>query len=365
MRSKSIDKTLLVSTILLVAMGFFIFSSASMGLLAREGISYSAVTVKQFVIGFIIGGITLIICSKVPYKFWRKYALIILAVSIISCILVFLPKIGFAHNGARRWLNLGPFSFQPAELLKFGTVIYYAAWLATTKNKIKDFKFGPLPLYILIAVTGALLMKQPDTGTFMVLFVSLTAMFIVAGGKWRYVLLLILVSGLSIIILAQFRPYLMSRFLTFLDPSRDSLGAGYQIQQSLIAIGSGGIFGRGFGQSIQKFNFLPEPMGDSIFAVAGEEFGFAGGLILIALFLFFALRGFRIAARIPDVFGMSLTVGIITLILAQSFINIGAMLSVLPLTGIPLLFVSQGGSAMLFGLGEVGIVLNISKNQRS
>lgn len=150
-----------------------------------------------------------------------------------------------------------------------------------------------------------------------------------------------------------------------LDPSRDALGSGYQIQQSLIAIGSGGIFGRGFGQSIQKFNFLPEPIGDSIFAVASEEFGFIGAVGLISLFLFFALRGFKVVSRVPETFGMLLGVGIITLIISQSFINIGSMLGVLPLTGIPLIFVSHGGTAMLFALAEVGIVLNISKSQRA
>jgi cell division protein FtsW len=150
-----------------------------------------------------------------------------------------------------------------------------------------------------------------------------------------------------------------------MDPSQDPLGAGYQIQQSLIAIGSGGFFGRGFGQSIQKFNFLPEPIGDSIFAVAGEEFGFIGGMTLISLFVFFALRGYKIASKIPDSFGMYLTVGLVTLIISQAFINMGSMLSILPLTGIPLTFVSHGGSAMLFALFEAGIILNISKTQRA
>ena len=365
MRSKSIDKTLLVSTILLVAAGFFIFSSASMGLLAREGISYSSVAIKQFLIGFIAGGLVLVVGAKIPYKYWRTYALWLFGISLLSCILVFVPKIGFAHGGAKRWLNLGPYTFQPAELLKLGTVIYFAAWIATAKEKIKTFKYGALPLYIIIAVTGALLMKQPDTGTFMVLFFALVAMFVAAGGKWRYILLLFGISVLAIITLAFVRPYLMARFLTFLDPSKDSLGSGYQIQQSLIAIGSGRITGRGFGQSIQKFNFLPEPMGDSIFAVASEEFGFIGGASLIFLFLFFAMRGYFVSARIADPFGMTLATGIITLIIAQSFINIGAMLGVLPLTGIPLIFVSQGGTAMLFGLAEVGIVLNISKSRKA
>jgi cell division protein FtsW len=364
MKAKKLDRTFLLATALLVAAGFFVFSSASMGLLAREGVSYSSVTIKQFLVGFVAGGICLLVFARIPYKFWRKYAFYLFAVSLVACICVFLPKIGYGYGGARRWITFGTYTFQPAELLKLGVVIYFAAWIAAVKDKITTFKYGALPLFCIIAVCAALIMKQPDTGTFMVIFAALVAMFIAAGGRWRYILLLVLISALSIIALAYIRPYLMARFLTFLDPSKDALGSGYQIQQSLIGIGSGGLVGRGFGQSIQKFNFLPEPIGDSIFAVAGEEFGFVGGIVLISLFLFFALRGYLIGSKVADPFGMSLCIGLITLIIIQSFINIGSMLGVLPLTGIPLIFVSQGGTAMLFALAEVGIVLSVSKSRK-
>ncbi len=365
MKSKGVDKTFITSVVLLVVAGFFIFSSASMGLLAREGISYTSVVMKQFLIGFVVGGIILLITAHVPYKFWRKHAFWLLVISIVACLLVFAPKIGFSSGGARRWLAFGSYTFQPAELLKLGLVVYFAAWAATVKDRIKTFKYGALPFFILLVVGGGLLMKQPDTGTFMVVIFSLTTMFVVAGGRWRYIFLLIFIGVIGLAALAFVRPYLMARFTTFLDPSKDSLGSGYQIQQSLIAIGSGRIFGRGFGQSIQKFNFLPEPIGDSIFAVACEEFGFMGAVILIILYLFFALRGYRISARVSDTFGTLMAVGIITLIVSQSFINIGSMLGILPLTGVPLVFVSHGGTSMLFGLAEVGIVLNISKSRKS
>jgi cell division protein FtsW len=365
MKSKSIDKPFLLSVILLVVAGFFIFSSASLGILAREGISYSSVALKQILVGFVAGGIVLIAAAKIPYKFWRNYAFYIFLASLLACVLVFVPKIGFGHGGAQRWINIGPYTVQPAELLKLGAIIYFSAWAASVKDKIKTFKFGALPLFVVIGVCGALLLKQPDTGTFMVVFAILVSIFVAAGGKWRYIMMLFVMCVIGIFILAQMRPYLMSRLTVFLDPSQDSLGQGYQIQQSLIAIGSGGILGRGFGQSIQKFNFLPEPMGDSIFAVAAEEFGFIGASTLIVLFLFFALRGYKISSRIPDTFGKLVVVGVITHITAQSFINIGAMLGVLPLTGVPLVFISHGGTAMLLALAEVGIVLNISKSQRT
>jgi cell division protein FtsW len=362
---KHIDKLFLLSTLLLLVAGFFIFSSASMGLLAREGISYSTVALKQLFIGFVFGSLCLISFSHIPYVHWRKYAVPIFITSIVACICVFLPVIGFEHGGARRWLHFGTFTIQPAEILKLGAVMYFAAWIAKVKNKITTYKEGALPLFIILAITGALIIKQPDTGTFMVIFAALVAMFISAGGKWRYIGILFATCILGIVMLAFMRPYLMERILTFIDPSRDSYGAGYQIQQSMIAIGSGGIIGRGFGQSIQKFNFLPEPIGDSIFAVAAEEFGFFGALFLILLFLFFFMRGMKIASRIKDPFGMSMCVGIVTLIIAQAFINIGSMLSVLPLTGIPLTFISHGGTALVFALIEAGIVLNISKHQRA
>jgi cell division protein FtsW len=365
MRSKGIDKTFLLSVILLVAAGFFIFSSASLGLLAREGISYSGVAIKQFIIGFVVGGLVLVLAAKIPYKFWRSYAFYFLLASLILCCLVFIPQIGFSHGGARRWINIGQYTFQPAELLKLGVIIYFAAMAASAKEKIKSFKSGALPLFILLGITGILLLNQPDTGTFLVIISILVSIFISAGGRWRYLLLIIGIGILGILILAQVRPYFMNRLTTFLDPSQDALGSGYQIQQSLIAIGSGGFFGRGFGQSIQKFNFLPEPIGDSIFAVAAEEFGFIGALTLILLFLFFALRGYKISSHISDPFAKLVVIGIITHITTQSFINIGAMLGVLPLTGVPLVFVSHGGTAMLLALAEVGIVLNISKSQKT
>lgn len=365
MKSKGIDMPLLSFTVLLVIAGFLIFVSASMGLLARENMSFTSVAAKQFLVGFIGGGITLIAAAKVPYKWWRKASFYLLIVSILSCVAVFLPRIGFEHGGAKRWLNLGFTTFQPAELLKLGMVIYFAAWISAAKDKIRTFKMGALPLFVLIAVSAGLLMKQPDTGTFMVVFFALVAMFIAAGGKWRYMLILFVVCAVGILVLAQMRPYLKARFVNYLDPSRDSLGSGYQLQQSLIAIGSGQAFGRGFGQSVQKFNFLPEPIGDSIFAVASEEFGFVGAVLLVLLFLLFALRGFKVASRVPDTFGAALTVGIMTLIVSQAFINIASMLGILPLTGIPLTFVSHGGTALFFALAEVGIVLNISKHQKA
>jgi cell division protein FtsW len=216
----------------------------------------------------------------------------------------------------------------------------------------------------MLGILGGLLLTQPDTDTFIVIGVSLVAMYIVAGGRKRDVFLLGLIGILGIGALAFTRPYVMSRLTTFINPTENSLGSSYQIQQSLIAIGSGGITGRGFGQSVQKFGLLPEPVGDSIFAVAGEEFGFVGLVTLISIFLFFSSRAIKIAKRAPTPFSSFIVVGLVTYMIVESFINMAAMVGILPLSGIPLLFVSQGGTALLFALSAVGIMMNVSRYTR-
>jgi len=349
---------------ILVFVGFFLFTSASLGLLARDGgASFGAVAFNQAFFGLIGGSIAMFLLSRLDYHFWKRYSFYIFLFSIFVTLLVFIPGVGFSSGGATRWISLGPVSFQPAEFLKLGFIIYLAAWLAGVRHKIHKFQYGLLPLLIIVGLIGAILLKQPDTGTLIVIFATGLAMFITAGGRWRDVFLAGLASGASLLGLALVRPYVLDRLLTFIRPEIDPLGAGYQIQQSLIAVGSGQWFGRGFGQSIQKFNYLPEPIGDSIFAVIAEEWGFIGASLLIFLFLFFAFRGLKIAANSRDIFGGLLAVGIVILITAQSLINIASMLGVFPLTGMPLLFVSHGGTALFFAMAEVGIVLNISRRR--
>ena len=274
-----------------------------------------------------------------------------------------MPHIGSSHGGAARWIYIGSLSFQTSELLKIGFIMYLSAWLSV-KDKAKTFRNGFLPFAILSLIVGLILLKQPDTDTFLITFFAGIAIFLTAGGKWRYMMILAMIGAMGIGVLAIERPYLMSRFTTFLNPGQNSLTSGYQIEQSLIAVGSGGLTGRGFGQSIQKFNFLPEPIGDSIFAVASEEFGFIGAVGIVLLFVFFAFRGLKIAGRVPDNYGRLITVGIVIMIVSQAFVNIGAMVGILPLSGIPLPFISHGGTALFMTLAEIGIVLNVSKSMR-
>lgn len=361
---KGVDRTLLVIIALLVIIGFFIFSSASLGLLAREGARFSSVAFNQIVFGILGGTFALLVMSQIYYRNWRQYAFYIFLAAIALTLLVFVPGIGFSHGGAQRWIEVGGFSFQPAEVLKFAFIVYMATWLSGMHKQITSTTKGTLPFLGLVGLVGVILLLQPDTDTFLVIATATTAMFIVAGGRWRDVFVLGLSAIVLLALLAFTRPYVMDRIMTFVDPSADLLGSGYQINQSLIAVGSGGLSGRGFGQSIQKFEYLPEPIGDSIFAVYAEEFGFFGSFVLIALLAFFTFRGYKIASHAKDLFGMLLVVGFMTVIVIQAFLNIAAMLALAPLSGLPLPFISHGGTALLTTLAAVGVVLNVSKYQK-
>lgn len=356
-----IDIPFFISIVILMISGFLIFSSASLGLLTSQTVKYSSISFNQTFFGLFLGVLACIITSQINYKIYRKYSLWIFILSVFATLLVFVPHLGSAHGGANRWIYIGPLSFQTSELLKIGYIMYLSAWLSV-KDKAKEFKYGFLPFFILSAIVCLVLLKQPDTDTFLITFFAGVAIFLSAGGRWRYVIILAIIGIAGLGFIAFERPYIMSRFNTFLNPGQNSLTSGYQIEQSLIAVGSGGFSGRGFGQSIQKFNFLPEPIGDSIFAVASEEFGFVGSVGLVLLFIFFAFRGLKIAGKVPDSYGRLLTVGIVIMIVSQAFVNIGAMVGILPLSGIPLPFVSHGGTALFMTLAEVGIILNISKS---
>lgn len=356
-----VDKPFLISVVVLMLGGFVIFYSASLGLLAKSSSQYSSVTFSQAVLGLCLGTVAMVIVSRLDYKIWRKWAFWLLLLGIALNILVLFPQIGVEHNGARRWLELGGVSFQPSEVLKFAFVIYFGAWLSSVREKAGTFRYGFLPLLILLGVIGFLLLSQPDTDTFMLITASGMAISLVGGGKWRHLFLLIGIGVSLIFILAITRPYVMQRITTYFHPEQDAYGSSYQVQQSLIAIGSGGLLGRGFGQSVQKFEFLPEPIGDSIFAVQAEEFGFIGAAFLISLFAIFAVRGLKIASHADESFGRLIVVGLVIIITAQAFLNIGAMLGLAPLSGITLPFVSHGGTSLFMTLLEAGVILSVSR----
>jgi cell division protein FtsW len=343
--------------------GFLIFSSAALGLLSGDGANYTRIVWNQFSV-LILGLVGFILLGRFPYHCWNKIAIWLLLVSFGLTLLVFIPNLGIKAGGAYRWLEIGSRTFQPSELLKFAFVIYLAAWLAKIRERVTTWQSGFLPFLLLVGLAGAILIAQPDIGTFVVLFSSALAMFFVAGARWRQLGAILLIAGVSLTVIISINPYARERIFTFLNPEAKKDSSAWQINKSLLAIGSGQLTGRGFGQSLQKFNSLPEPIGDSIFAVTAEEFGLLGSVILVFSFAWFVFWGLRIASRAPDRFGQLLAVGLTVLLATGAFINMASMLGLLPLTGIPLLFVSHGGSALLFSLLGCGIIMNIARSSR-
>ena len=364
MKEKKIDKFFLIVVLILIFVGAGMFVSASLGILNRSQSTFYSVLVSQLVLGMGFGLIGMYFALKVDYKIWRKYSFLMFITAILLTAAVFIPHVGWGYQGAQRWIRIGSFSFQPVEILKFSFIIYFAAWLSWAKNRVQDFKFGILPLFIMLGVIAAVLFRQPDTKSFILMSVTGIGMLFISGVPMRYIFGIGAVGVVVLGALVFFNPYLQARVSTFINPSQDSRGSSYQIQQSMIALGSGGVLGRGYGQSIQKFGYLPEPQGDSIFAVMGEELGFVGTISIIFLYLLFAWRGLRIANNSPDLFSRLLVSGIVILITAQSFMHIASVVGVIPLTGVPLVFVSHGGTSLMIDIMAIGIVLQISKFQK-
>ncbi|MES2668540.1 MAG: FtsW/RodA/SpoVE family cell cycle protein [Patescibacteria group bacterium] len=357
------DRVFALIVAILVVGGAAIFLSAALGLLAREGASIGRLALTQLALGLIPGIIALVAIRFMKPALIQKAVIPFYVAAIILTALVFVPGLGSTAGGATRWIDLGPVTVQPAEFLKPAVILMVALFLARAKEKVKDLKAGLLPLGVIVGIPVILLALQPNNSTIMVIGLTAGALYFIAGARWRDIGLVILAGVAFIGIALFFRPYALERVKTFIDPSADGLGSGYQIQQSLIAIGSGGMLGRGFGQSAQKYNYLPEPVGDSVFAVYGEEFGFAGAVLLVLLFTAFATRGLTIASEAASAFGTYAATGLTLLITISAFVNIGAMLGIMPLTGLPLPFVSHGGTALLAALASVGVILNVAANR--
>ena len=361
----TLDRSLLLAVFALLGIGLLMIASA--------GVAYGKVRfgdeyffLKQQCVGFTVGIISLFIVSRIDYHIFRKFVVPLFFLAITLLILVFIPGIGTTVYGAARWIELGPFSFQPSEVMKLAIILYLAAWLSGKQQEKNnaDFFEGYVPFIAILSLVGFLIIKQPDTGTLGLIFCITLSVFFVSGARLSHILLTILAGIGTLGILIRLAPYRMERFLVFLNPGHDPLGSGYQLRQALMALGSGGWFGAGLGQGRQKFNYLPEPVTDSIFAVLGEEVGFIGAMVVVGLFLFVAWRGLRIAQRAPDAFGKLVAVGIVSWIFIQAMINITAISGIIPLTGIPLPFISYGGTSLAVILTAVGILLNISKQAR-
>ncbi len=354
------DYLLAMVIFLMCLFGIVMISSASI-VISQERFGSNFYYVWHQIISFAVGLVALLVGYFVDYRVWRKYSLILFLLTIVLLIAVFLPGLGKELGGAHRWIGIGGLLFQPSEIVKLTFIIYFASWLEKKGEGVRDFSSGFLPFIVLMIILGFLIMSQPDLGTLSVIALTAVVIFFVAGARYTHIGLATISALIFFVILVRIAPYRMQRFLVFLNPSQQTLGAAYHINQALIAIGSGGLWGLGFGQSKQKYLYLPQPHIDSIFAIIAEELGFLRGSLLLLAYIFIGVRGFKIARNAPDNFAKYLAVGITSWIVLQAFINIAAMLNLVPLTGITLPFISYGGSSLIMSLLGVGILLNISK----
>lgn len=359
---EKVDKPLLITIITLLTSGLVIFGSAALGVLASNEIKFFAIIKTQLIYALIGGGLALAIGVMVPYQLYRKYAYVLFGLTLIATLLVFVPGLSQYHGGAHRWIDIGPLSLQPSEALKFTFVAVLAFWCTKYRNLFKDWRYGFLPYMASLGVVTIVLLAQPDFGTYLVIAGASFITYFVGGARKRHIQYLFLCGAVGFVILILVRPYMLERVKTFFNNTHDPRGSSWQLNQSLIALGGGGLTGRGLGQSVQKFNYLPEPIGDSVFAVLGEELGFFGAVYLIILYAIVSVRGYIIAKNSGDQFGRLLASGIVSIILIQATLNIGSMLGILPLTGVPLPLVSHGGTALMAALFELGVLLNISKS---
>ncbi|MCP6718009.1 MAG: putative lipid II flippase FtsW [Patescibacteria group bacterium] len=371
MAGRKFDHALIIITGFLIVFGIIIFASASTSVSQiKFGSTYYYFN-HQMIYALIPGIILAFIFSKIDLGLLKKWAPAFLLFNLMLMTFVFLPHIGIKVGRAARWISLGPVSFQPSEILKLTFILYIASWMESRKKKEfklpktqKDLKENLAAFIIVLGLIGLLLWFQSDIGTLVVILATGFLMYFFANNPVLHTIILGLIAIVGISLLIHFSPYRLERILIFLNPGTDPMGAGYQIKQSLIAIGSGGIWGLGFGMSQQKLGLLPHPISDSIFAVLAEETGFIGSVVLIFLFLLFLWRGFKIGKQSKNKFTNLTALGITSWILIQALVNIGAMVGVIPLTGIPLPFVSHGGTALIIELIAVGILLNISKTSK-
>ncbi len=358
-----IDKPLVSLLLFLVVGGALIFASAAFGLLARGSAGVTSAVFAHVVFGIGGGIVALVIATSLDYHLWRRFAPHLFVLALILTGLVFIPHLGVEHGGGRRWIVIAGMSLQPSELLKFSIIVIGAAYFSSIKGRVGTLQWGLGGFLAILAAPALILILQPDLGTLGVVSLGLFSVYVAAGARFRDIAVIACIGILALGTLVMAKPYVRDRITTFLNPSQGQQSESYQIRQALIAIGSGGITGRGLGQGVQKFTYLPEAMGDSIFAVAGEELGFIGTTVIVIAFLVFALRGLTVATVAPDMFGSLLAVGISTYLASEAFINIAAMVGVAPLTGIPLTFISQGGTAMLASLGSAGVLLSVARRR--
>lgn len=362
---RSPDTVLLLTILGLTVFGFMMVGSASSVLAERFHDDPFFFLKHQLLYGGSVGLIAFLIGIIVPYRAWRVLALPALFIALVLLVLVFIPGLQVSSGGAARWIGIGPITIQPSELTKFAFILYLAALLERKGESIRDIRTGVVPFLIITGIISVLIILQPDIGTLFAITAIALAMVYAAGFRLHHFLVIVAGGVAAFAILVSTARYRLNRLFVYLHPEIDPQGIGYQVNQALLSVGTGGIWGLGFGRSRQKYHYLPEPAGDSIFAIMAEELGLVRTTILLAAFMCIIYRGYRIALTAPDTFGRLLAVGITSWIGIQAFINMGSILAITPLTGIPLPFISYGGSALATILFASGILLNISRFRTS
>jgi cell division protein FtsW len=357
------DQGLLYTIGGLIVFGLVVLSSASaVTSYAKFGSSYHYF--NRQILFLVIGLILFYFFSKIDYRFWKRHAFAFLGFSCFLLALVFIPGLAAGHGSAQSWITVFGFSIQPSEFVKVSFLIYLAAWLESRKRELHDVRQGIGPFLIVLFVIASLMIMQPDIGTLFIIAATSLIIYFIGGGKISHIVIIMLLASISIFVMAYLMPYQMNRFKCVLEKDFGAQEECYQLNQSLIAVGSGGFWGRGIGQSRQKFLYLPEVSSDSIFAVIAEEVGFVFSSIFFILYLVLFYRGILIAKYAPDDFGRLLATGIVSWLIIQTFLNIGGVVGMIPMTGVPLPFVSQGGSSLISALIAFGILVNISKQTK-
>jgi cell division protein FtsW len=353
----------LLTIILIMAMfgAVMVFSSSfAIGVREEGGDGYYYLT--RHLIYLIIGLAGMLVAMSIDYHLWSKVALPgLLIVMGILAVMVIFPSLAPEVWGASRWISIGPVAFQPSEFGKLALILYLASWLASKGSRVREFNYGLIPFSVLMGLLVGLVMLQPDLGTSMLLAAIGLSMFMVAGANLFHLGLVTTIGGSVFLALALTASYRRDRILVFLNPDGDLRNLGWQLAQAKLAIGSGGLFGVGLGASYQKFSWLPAAHHDAIFAVIAEELGLMGAGFVLMLFIMLAWRGYRVAQRAPDSFGSLIAVGIVTWMIFQAAINIGGITTTIPFTGIPIPFISYGGTSLVVSLVAIGILLNISR----
>ena len=360
---KKFDLLLFITIITISLFGIIMIYSASY-IWAEYKFNDPFKFVKHQGLFFIIGIIMMLITSKIPYKVYFEKANTLLLISIILLILVIIPGIGTVRNGSRSWFGIGSFGIQPSEFAKLTLIIFTSKYLKKNEKNLKYIKKGVLPNLGIVILVFGLIMLQPDFGTGMIILVSIIGLLFVSGVDFKFFIRLGLIGVVGIVLLIAIAPYRLERILSFLNPWSDPLGSGFQIIQSLYAIGPGGLFGQGFMNSRQKHFYLPEPQTDFIFSIISEEFGFLGILIVATLFTIIIFKGFKIAQNSGDKFAKFLAFGITFGLAFQAILNLMVVVGLIPVTGVTLPFLSYGGSSLLITLISMGVLLNISRYQR-